>query len=93
MRVSTGDLRVGVDQRAGQARDRVQQGMLGADGELMGLYGADGGRDDDLAFGPHLVAGPAHPDLPHIQDAGGGPQNGLGLIDQRAFPFVLGGGR
>jgi len=70
MRVSTGDLRVGVDQRAGQPRDRVQQAMLGADGELMDLNGADVRGDDDLALGPDLVADPAHPHLPHIQDAG-----------------------
>jgi len=70
MRVSTGDLRVSVDQRAGQARDGVQQAMLGADGELMGLHGTDAGRDNDLAPGPDLTADPAHPDLPTSRTPG-----------------------
>jgi hypothetical protein len=83
MRVSAGELRIGVNERTGQSRDRVKQGMLGADGELMGLDGADVGGHDDLALGPDLVADPAHPDLTQVQHTGRGPQNALSLIDQR----------
>jgi hypothetical protein len=82
VRVGAGDLGIGVDECARQPGDRVQQGMLGADGDLVGLRGGDVRGHDDLAFGPDLVADPAQPDLPHIQDAGGGPQNALGLINQ-----------
>jgi hypothetical protein len=66
VRVSTLDPGVGVDQRAGQPRDRVQQGVLGGDGELMGLHGGDVRGDDDLAFGPDPVADPAQPHLTDI---------------------------
>jgi len=52
----------------------MPQGMLGADGELVGLHGGDVRGDDDLAFGADLVADPAQPDLPGVQHAGGGPQ-------------------
>ena len=56
-------LRVGVYQRGGQARQRVQQVVLGADRDLVRGDGAGTGVDDDLAFGAQLVADPAEPDL------------------------------
>ena len=37
VRVVAAGFGVGVDERGGQPGDRVQQGMLGADGDLMGL--------------------------------------------------------
>ena len=88
VRVSALDPGVGVDQGAGQPRDRVQQGMLGGDGELMGLHGGDVRGDDNLAFGPDLVADPAQPDLSHVQHAWRGPQDHLSLIDQRGVHRV-----
>ena len=83
MRVSAGDLGIGVDQRTGQARDRMQQSVLGADRELMRLHGADVRGNHDLAFGPELMADPPHPHLPHPQHTRRGPQHVFGLINQR----------
>jgi hypothetical protein len=41
VRVGALGLGVGVDQRGGQPGDRVQQGVLGADGYFVGLHGGD----------------------------------------------------
>jgi DNA-binding beta-propeller fold protein YncE len=70
-----GGLRVGVDERGRQPGQRVEQGVLGGDGDLVALDGGVGGVDDDLAFGPELVADPAQTDLPDAQHAGHGDGN------------------
>ena len=74
VRVAAVHLGVGVHQRGGQPGERVQQVVLGADRDLVGLDGADAGVDDDLAFGAELVADPAQPDLADPQHPGGGAQ-------------------
>jgi hypothetical protein len=61
-----GGLRVGVDEGGRQPGQRVEQGMLCGDGDLVALDGGGGGVDDDLAFGPELVADPAETDLPDV---------------------------
>lgn len=66
VRVAALDPGIGVDERAGQPGDRMQQGMLGRDGDLVGLHDADVRGDDDLALGPDLVPGPPQPNLPGI---------------------------
>ena len=50
-------LRVGMHQRSGQARQRMQQVVLGIDRDLVSLDRAGTGIDDDLAFGAQLVPG------------------------------------
>ena len=83
MRVAAVRRGVGVDERGGQPRDRVQQGVLSADSDLVRLRGGDVRVDDYLAFSADLVADPAQPDLPGIQHAGGGAQGALGLVHER----------
>ncbi len=51
-------LRVGVYQRGGQTRQRVQQAVLGADRDLVRGDRAGIGIHDDFAFGPQLLADP-----------------------------------
>src|SRR5215831_2863229 len=46
---------VGVHQRSGQARQRVQQVVLSADRDLVGLDRAGTGIDDHLTFGAQMV--------------------------------------
>jgi hypothetical protein len=76
-------LRVGVHQSRRQARDGVDQGVLGIDGDLVGGHRRGSPVHDDLAFRAQLVADPPHPHLPHIQHTLGGAQGRLGLVDQR----------
>ena len=73
---------VGVHERAGQPRDRVQEIVLGVDRDLMGRGGGEVGRDHDLALGPQLMADPAQPDLAGAEHAVGRPQGALGLVDE-----------
>ena len=54
---------VGVHQRGGQPRQRMQQVVLGVDRDLVRLDRAGIGIDDDLAFGAQMVPDPAQPDL------------------------------
>jgi len=56
----------------------MEQVVLGTDRDLVGPDRAGPGVDDDLAFGPQLVADPPQPDLPHVQHAGSGAQGALG---------------
>jgi hypothetical protein len=77
-------LRVGMHQGRGQAGQRVQQVVLGVDGDGVGGDGGDGAADGDLAFGPELVADPAEPNLADVMRAGirllaGQPQPAFGL--------------
>jgi hypothetical protein len=65
-------LRVGVHQRRGQPRQRVQQTALGADRDLMGLDSAGTGVNDHFAFGPQLMADPPQPDLADTRHPGSG---------------------
>jgi hypothetical protein len=76
-----GSVGVGVDERAGQPGDRVQEIMLGVDRDLVGDRGGDVGRDDDFAFGPQLMADPAQPDLAGAEHPVRRPQRALGLVD------------
>src|SRR5271170_1766729 len=55
-------LRVGVHYRGSEPRQGMQQGMLRADRDLVGLDRRSGSIDDDLALGAELVADPAQPD-------------------------------
>lgn len=48
----------------------MQQIVLSADRDLVGLHGGDARVHDDLAFGADLVTDPAQPDLPDIQHPG-----------------------
>ena len=82
---SVAGLGIGVHESRGQARQGVQQGMLGADCDLMRLNGGGAGVDHDLAFGPQLMADPAQPDLADAEHAGGPAQVMLGLVDQGRF--------
>jgi hypothetical protein len=52
-----------VDDDRGQAGQRVQQGVLGVDGDVVGGDGGDVPADGDLALGPELVTDPAEPIL------------------------------
>jgi hypothetical protein len=61
--------RVGVNERGGQPGNRVQQSVLSADRDLVRLRGDDVRVENDLAPGADLVADPAEPYLPCIQDA------------------------
>ena len=63
-------LRVGVHQRGGQARQRVQQVMLRVDRDPVGLDRAGPGVHDDLAFGAQMVPDPPQPDLAAAQHPG-----------------------
>jgi hypothetical protein len=56
-------LRVGMHQRRRQARQRVQQFVLGGHCHLVRLDRAGTGVHDDLALGAELVADPVQPDL------------------------------
>ena len=73
---------VGVHQRGGQPRQRVQQVVLGVDRDLMGLDRAGTGIDDHLAFGAQMVPDPAQPDLADIEHSRRRTQRLLHLIDQ-----------
>ena len=75
-------LRIGVDQRRGQARQRMQQAMLGVDRDLVRGDRAGIGINNDLAFSPQLMADPPQPDLAHAQHPRGGQQRLLHPIDQ-----------
>ena len=75
-------LRVGVHQRGGQPRQRVQQVVLGINRDLVSLDRAGPGIDEDLAFSAQLVPDPAQPDLADIEHARGRAQRLLHLIDQ-----------
>jgi len=57
-------LRIGVHQRRGQPRQRVQQAVLGIDCDLVSLDRADSGIDDHFTFGAQLVPDPPQPDTP-----------------------------
>jgi hypothetical protein len=46
---------VGVDERGGQTRDRMQEGVLGAHRDLMCLGGGDVCLNDNFAFGADLT--------------------------------------
>ena len=73
---------VGVDDGAGQARQRVQQAVLGVHGHLVGPHDGAGGVHDDVAFGAQIVADPAEADVAHGEDAGGGGEGGFGAVDE-----------
>ena len=75
-------LRIGVHQRSGKARQRVQQAMLCVARDLVSLDRAGPGIDDHFAFGPQLMADPPQPDLVHAQHSRGGAQRLLHPIDQ-----------
>ena len=60
-------LRVGVHQRGGQPRQRMQQVVLGVDRDPVCLDRAGTGIDDDLAFSAQAVPDPAQPDLADIE--------------------------
>ena len=75
-------LRVGVHERRAQARQRVQQAVLGVDRDPMGLDRAGPGVDDDLAFGAQPVPGPPQPDLTDAEDPRRRAQGLLHPIDQ-----------
>jgi hypothetical protein len=75
-------LRVGVHQRGGQPRQRVQQVVLGADRDLVRLDCADTAIDDDLTFGAQVVPNPAQPDLANPEHPWRCAQSLLNLIDQ-----------
>jgi hypothetical protein len=77
-----GHVGVGVDQRAGQPRDGVQEIVLGVHRDLVRRRGGEAGPDDDLAFGPQLMADPAQPDLAGAEHPVGRPQGALGLVDE-----------
>jgi hypothetical protein len=57
-------LRVGVYQRGGQPRQRVQQVVLGVDRDPVRLDRAGTGIGDNLAFGAQAVPDPAQPTWP-----------------------------
>ena len=75
-------LRVGMHQRGGQPRQRMQQVVLGGDRDLVSLDRAGTGIDDDLAFGAQMVPDPAQPDLADIEHSRRRTQRLLHLIDQ-----------
>jgi hypothetical protein len=77
-----GPVWVGVDERAGQPRDGVQEIMLGVHRDLVSRRGGESGRDHDLALGPQLMADPAQPDLAGAEHPVGRPQGALGLVDE-----------
>jgi len=54
-------LRVGVHQRSGQPRQRMQQVVLGLDRDLVSLDHAGTSIDDHVAFGAQLVPDPPQP--------------------------------
>ena len=60
-------LRIGVHQRGGQPRQRMQQVVLGVDRDPVSLDCAGTGIDDDFAFGAQVVPDPAQPDLADIE--------------------------
>jgi hypothetical protein len=82
MRIGGGRVGVGVDERAGQPRDGVQEIMLGVHRDLVSRRGGEIGRDHDLALGPQLMADPAQPDLAGAEYPVGHPQGALGLVDE-----------
>jgi len=59
-------LRIGMHQRSGQVRQRVQQSVLGVDRHLVSLDRAGIGVDDNFAFGTQMVPNPAQPNLANI---------------------------
>ena len=60
-------IRVCMDERGHQAWHGMQQTVLGRDGHLMSLERGRRRVDDDLALGPQLVSGPAHPDVANAE--------------------------
>jgi hypothetical protein len=74
-------LRVGVNQRRGQARQRMQQIVLGVDRDLVSLDRAGPGIDDHLALGAQLVSDPPQPNLADIEHPRCCAQRPPGLID------------
>jgi len=75
-------LRVGVHQRRGQLRQRVQQIVLSADRHLVCLDRAGTSIDDNLAFGTQIVPDPAQPDLANSQHSRRRAQGLLHLVNQ-----------
>ena len=63
-------LRVGVHQRSGQARQRMQQAVLRADRDLVSLDHAGTSIDDHLAFGAQMMPDPPQPHLAHPSTPG-----------------------
>ena len=80
--------RIGVHQRGGQPGQGMEQAVLGTDRDLMRLDGTGPGVDGDLAFGAQLVADPPQPDLPGIEDPGGGAEGLLSLMLLADIPWA-----
>jgi hypothetical protein len=81
-------LGVGVDQRRLQARQGVQQIVLGRHRHLVGLEGGGVPVHDDLAFGAELMADPPHPDVARAQHSSGGSQGPFDLVHQRRIDGI-----
>jgi hypothetical protein len=79
---------VGVHERGGQPRDRVQEIMLGGHRDLMRRRSGEIGCDHNLALGPQLMADPAQADLAGAEHAVGRPQGALGLVDEGGIDGV-----
>lgn len=73
---------VGVHGGGGQPRYGVDQGVLGCDGQGVGLDHGEVGVDDDVGLGAQGVADPPHPDLPDAADAVHRVQRIFGGVDQ-----------
>jgi len=75
-------LRVGVHERRAQARQRMQQAVLGVDSDPVGLDRAGTGVDDDLAFSAQPVPDPPQPDLAHAEHPRRAAQGLFHLVNQ-----------
>ena len=75
-------LGVGVDEGAAEARQRVQEAVLGVHGHLVGADEGAGGVHDDVAFGAQVVADPAEADVAHREHARCCGEGCFGAVDQ-----------
>jgi hypothetical protein len=80
--------RIGVDHGGGQVREGVDEPVLGADRDRVGLDHRAARVDQDRALGPEPATDPAQPDRPGAQHPGGRPQGRLGRIGQRRVDAV-----
>src|SRR5688572_13123220 len=72
----------GVDGGRGEASYAVDQVVLDLVAQVVRLDQGGGGVHGDARLGKQLVAVPAQPDVGHVDHAGGGADDLLGLVDQ-----------
>jgi hypothetical protein len=80
-------VRSGVDGHGAEPGNSVDEGVLGGDGQLVGLDNGQVGVDDHIGLRMQRVADPAHPHLPgasHSVHPVCDPSNGVGPSSGRS---------